>query len=203
MQLRRLAVLSCLLSSLSAFAEDDDWVATARKRSSEDPAAHYTGDLSVSMLSGTGVSMYGGGAYGSGGNVTLIAAGYQQSVTLGLGFDLRIVTHGFLVDVGLGGAYGLGAFGGGGGGGVLMPSLGLGFAAATSPNFALSPMVRGTLTFGSGLGALIAVGGELPMTFFIGRHGFMEPFIFLGVLTSSMGGAIFSGSLGYRLGVTF
>jgi hypothetical protein len=202
MQLRRLSVVLCLLSSMSTFAQEDELARAGAERRVEQPAHHYAEALSVSMLSGTGISLFGGGTYGSTGGLSVLTVGNQAVVSVGLGADVRIGLHGFLIDLGFGLTYG----GGGSGGGsvALLPSVGLGYAVATSTHFALSPLVRGSFTILSPGPAFITVGAELPMTFFIGRHGFMEPFIFAGFLTSTQGGSpAFSGTIGYRLGVTF
>lgn len=52
--------------------------------------------------------------------------------------------------------------------------------------------------------ALVTVAAELPVTIFLGRHGFMEPYVSAGtLLVSGLGAPAFAGSFGYRLGVSF
>lgn len=200
---RAVVVLVCVAWSVSAFADEEElfWDGTSavtKRAKAEVPTKHYT-EGSVSLLSGTGLSLTGGAPYGSSGMAGLVSAG-SAAATLGLGADARFVYRHFLVDLGFGAA--LGVAGSGSGGTVLVPSLGLGGASALGDTIAMSPMVRGTVTSILGSGAFFSVVGEVPLTIFVGRNGFMEPYVAAGVLVV-VGQPMFTGSIGYRLGVTF
>lgn len=87
------------------------------------------------------------------------------------------------------------------------PTLGLGGAVAVAKNVAFSPMARLSMFFFSGVTAnLFAPVAEFPVTVFVGKNGYVEPFIDIGAVIAAAGGRAVGGFLfdvGYRLGVVF
>lgn len=127
----------------------------------------------------------------------------------GLGGTLRITVNHFLIQPGI--AFGVaGGFTGTSGTSLAVsPTLGLGGAVPLLLNFALSPMMRTSVTViptGASTVVIAPVAFELPFTIFVGSNGIIEPFVNLGALIlSTNAGTAISGmfGFGYRLGVKF
>jgi hypothetical protein len=140
----------------------------------------------------------------------VLFGGGPSSFIVGLGGTLRITVRQFLIQPGI--AFGaVGGFTGSSGVGLaISPTLGIGGAIALLPNFALSPMLRTSVTIipvGMNTVVIAPLSAELPFTIFVGNNGIIEPFVNVGALFVSNGGSSTSvfGSFGfgYRLGVQF
>lgn len=152
------------------------------------PARHYTKGVKVALL--------GGGELANGGLAT--GAYGRLEGTYNVSADVRIAIDGFLVEptfrlVHVGDS----EF-------TVVPGLGLGYAFALGSRVALSPTLRGSVILAStwnGLGLGAIVGVDVPLTIFIGRHAFIEPYVTAGLLISSRVDPTVG--VGYRLGVVF
>ncbi len=130
---------------------------------------------------------------------------------LGFGAAVRITTHHFLVEPMLGFATGaVLVTGTATTAGAFITGVGLGGVVPLSSRLALSPM--GRLTFNVPFGAngvITYVMGELPFTIFLGRNGYIEPYVAIGAVVGSYSGlgtgpyGLFAMGAGYRLGVVF
>lgn len=174
-------------------------------------------------IAGTDASAQGAYAYGRGSislmqhgdlvtfsNTTALLFGNGPAAfVVGIGGTLRITVNHFLIQPGI--AFGVaGGFTGSSGTSLAVsPTLGLGGAIPVLYNFALSPMVRTSVTViptGASTLVIAPVFAELPFTIFVGSNGIIEPFIDLGALIiSTNSGSTASGmfGFGYRLGVRF
>jgi hypothetical protein len=151
----------------------------------------------------------------------LIADGNNVTGLFGLAATVRIVINHFLIQPHLGIGFGGVAFGAAAVNSVeINPGIGLGGVVVLAPHVALSPMGRANFFIAPRTGgpnttvALMGFTGELPVSIFLGRNGFIEPYLGLGVLvnttTTNVGGVVTTTSgagflldVGYRLGVVF
>lgn len=144
----------------------------------------------------------------------------QGNLSLGLTVTPRFVVSHIVLQPSLGLNYmNLGGAGSSQTLGLLMGFAG-GYAFAVHDRLALSPMVGFDFGFNHAQADLPIVGvtnhdttqgrlyAELPLQIFIGRTGFIEPYVDLGVafpFTSNVMGSstVFAFGLGYRIGVVF
>lgn len=137
--------------------------------------------------------------------VSAMVYGYWQPVgVLGLGAAVRITTNHFLVEPQLGfAASGPFAPWFTGAGAAVVAGIGLGGVVPVSSRLALSPMGRLTFDAPFNGGLVVLIMGELPFTIFLGRNGYIEPYVTMGTgIVNGLGGLFVIGA-GYRLGVVF
>jgi hypothetical protein len=151
----------------------------------------------------------------------LIADGGPVTGLFGLAATARIVINHFLIQPHFGfgfggtvvGTTGITSF-------QINPGIGLGGVVVLAPQVALSPMGRANFFIAprsgtpGGAVALMGFTGELPVTIFLGRNGFIEPYLGLGILVNTTSNVVagvltttssagFLLNAGYRLGVVF
>ncbi len=183
------AVSSSAPAPSSSSAASDDWAGRYARGS-----VGLVSQTAIFALNLNGILVGGGG----GGTAVLGA--------IGLGATARIVVSQFVIQPSLG-------FNGFSTGGqfffMFTPGVGIGAALPLTHQIALTPMFRSDFYLfpgggiGGGVGFGVALVGELPVTIFLGRNGFFEPYVDLGALIGGLSSAAFLAGVGYRLGVIF